>query len=164
MKYHNIEKDSIVNGDGLRVVLWVSGCTHRCKKCQNPITWNSKYGIDFGEDELNEIREALSKSYISGITFSGGDPLHPYNRNDIIDLSKLLRKEFPNKTQWLYTGFLWDDILNINGIENIDVLVDGKFIYPLRDKNYHWAGSTNQRVIDVKKSLSAKKVVLYESN
>lgn len=164
MKYHNIERDSIVNGEGLRVVLWVSGCTHRCKKCQNPVTWNVTNGLDFGEDEIKEIYKLLSKQYISGITFSGGDPLHPSNRKEILELSETIKKDFKNKTQWLYTGFLWEEVKDLQGIENIDVIVDGRFIFKLKDNNYHWAGSTNQRIIDVRKSLKTNKVVLYEDN
>ena len=102
MKYHNITKDDMLNGDGLRVVLWVSGCSHKCPGCQNPITWNPDDGLEFDESAWNEIKDQLSKDYISGITFSGGDPLHENNVKEIKELISKIRSEFPNKTIWLY--------------------------------------------------------------
>lgn len=154
MRYHNITKDDMLNGDGLRVVLWVAGCEHHCKGCQNPITWDLTGGLLFTSNEVYEIEEQLKKDYISGITFSGGDPLHPQNRECILKFAEYIKKKFPNKTIWLYTGYDWEDINHIRGIENIDVIVDGKFVQSLVDINFQWAGSTNQRVIDVKKSLT----------
>ena len=98
MRYHNITKDDMLNGDGLRVVLWVAGCNHHCKECQNPITWDVNGGLEFGDNEKKEIFDELDKSYVSGITFSGGDPLHPSNRDCVLELAKEIRKKYPKKT------------------------------------------------------------------
>ena len=103
MRYHNITKDDMLNGDGLRVVLWVAGCTHCCDGCQNPITWDPDGGLLFDEAAKAEIFEQLDKDYISGITFSGGDPLHPSNRLDVRSLMAEIKEKYPNKTIWLYT-------------------------------------------------------------
>lgn len=165
MKYHNITHDDMLNGDGLRVVLWVSGCEHQCKGCQNPITWNPDDGLEFNIFTLTEIFKELSKGHISGLTLSGGDPLHPNNRTTIHNLISIVKENFPHKTIWLYTGYTWEEILKLDLtsiIEDVDVLVDGKFHDALYDKNAHWVGSTNQKVIDVKKSLMEGEVVLHE--
>ena len=163
MNYHNIETDSMLNGDGLRVVLWLAGCEHHCKNCQNPVTWNPDGGLHFGPEALYEVINELGKDYISGITLSGGDPLHPANRNEALSLAKTIKWRYPNKTIWLYTGYSWEQIHRLPGIENIDVVVDGKFIEELADITYPWAGSTNQRVIDVKKSLEYGCAIKYIS-
>lgn len=160
MNYHNITKEDMLNGEGLRVVLWVAGCTHKCKNCQNPITWDKNGGLPFDEAAENELFEALDKPYIDGITFSGGDPLHPSNRPEILRLIKKCAKLYPNKTIWLYTGFLWEEIKDLEGIELVDVIAEGKFVEKLKDNNAHWVGSTNQRVIRVKDSLKSNSVVL----
>lgn len=162
MNYHNITKDDMCNGDGLRVVLWVSGCNHGCANCQNPITWDPDDGLLFDEDAYNEIAEELNKDYISGITFSGGDPLHLNNREEVISLAKRIKKEFPDKTIWLYTGYTWEYCMNISGINIFDIIVDGQFIERLADVSYPWAGSINQRIIDVKKSLEWRTLVGYK--
>lgn len=161
MRYHNITKDDMLNGDGLRVVLWVAGCSHRCKGCQNPITWDPNGGILFTEAEKAEIFEQLDKSYIEGITFSGGDPLHEQNRREVTALAREIKKKYPKKTIWLYTGYLWEDVKEWNIVNYLDVLVDGKFILETRDVNLHWKGSPNQRVIDVPKTLNLGQVVLH---
>lgn len=161
MKYHNITTDDMLNGDGLRVVLWVAGCEHHCPGCQNPITWDPDCGLPYNRNAWAEIEEQLKKSYISGITFSGGDPLHPKNRDQIIAIAQAIKKRYPDKSIWLYTGYLWEEVKDIPGIELIDVLIDGEFVQALADVNYHWAGSTNQRVIDVKKSLKLGYAIKY---
>ena len=150
MNYHNITKDDMLNGDGLRVVLWVSGCAHGCKGCHNPITWDPKSGLPFDEAAKQEIFTELKKDYISGLTLSGGDPLFPGNRSTIEQLVKEVKENFPNKTIWLYTGYDWEAISNLPLIQYIDIVVDGKFIESLKDAKLHWRGSSNQRVIDVK--------------
>lgn len=160
MNYHNITKDDMLNGDGLRVVLWVAGCTHNCFGCHNPQTHDPNSGILFDEAAKAELFAELSKDYISGITFSGGDPLHESNCNTILNLILEIRKNYPEKTIWLYTGYTFSQIENGNNsirkkiIENIDVLVDGQFVKALADINYAWAGSTNQKVIRLTKSSS----------
>lgn len=164
MRYHNITKDDMLNGDGLRVVLWVSGCSHCCKECQNPITWDPNIGLEFNEDAKQEIFAELEKSYVSGITFSGGDPLHINNVYDVTELAKEIKEKYPNKTIWLYTGSEWKDIEHIRIMQYLDVLVDGEFEVDKKDNNLHWVGSSNQKVIDVKKTLEKGVIVLHETN
>ena len=184
MNYLKIEHEDVCNGDGLRVVLWLSGCSHHCYNCQNPQTWNPDSGIPFDESAKQEIFTELSKDYISGITFSGGDPLHENNLDEVHKLVKEIRISFPEKTIWLYTGFEWDQIMDIkviqpifsckdleNKIQNVlkrqeiikqcDVLVDGEYIDEERDVTLKWRGSSNQHVIDVQQSLAQNKLVLY---
>ncbi len=161
MRYHNITKDDMLNGDGLRVVLWVAGCTHKCKECQNPITWDINGGLEFGDSEKQEIFDQLDQSYISGITFSGGDPLHPQNRQPVYELAKEIKEKYPHKTIWLYTGFLWEEIKDLPIVPYLDVLVDGEFKIELLDPKLYWKGSSNQRVIDVPATLKKGEVVLH---
>ena len=161
MKYHNITKDDMLNGDGLRVVLWVSGCEHGCPKCQNPVTWDINDGLMFDEAAKKEIFEELKHSYTSGITLSGGDPLHHGNRDEIGRFIDEIKEKYPDKTIWLYTGYEWYEIKDLPFINKIDVLVDGKYDDSLRDIKLMWRGSSNQKVIDVKKSLELDKTVLY---
>lgn len=178
MNYLQITHEDVCNGDGLRVVLWLSGCSHHCYNCQNPQTWNPNSGILFDDLAKQEIFNELSKDYISGITFSGGDPLHENNLDEVLKLIKEIRISFPEKTIWLYTGFKIEDIIKqeqyekVSGIPdvwskrweiitNINVLVDGKYIDEQRDITKKWAGSKNQRVIDAKQSLTQNKIVLY---
>lgn len=153
MRYHNITKDDMLNGDGLRVVLWVAGCSHCCAGCQNPITWDPDGGLLFDEAAREEIFEQMEKSYISGITFSGGDPLHPSNRLGVRELMKLLKERYPDKTIWLYTGDQWEDIMDYPLMKYVDVLVDGEFHEAEKDVKLLWKGSSNQRVIDVQATL-----------
>lgn len=161
MRYHNITKDDMLNGDGLRVVLWISGCSHHCHNCQNPITWDADYGLEFDDAAKEELFEELSKPYVDGITLSGGDPLFCGNRKDMEKLIDDIRANFPDKSIWMYTGYEWKDINNLPLIKKIDILVDGKYIEELRDVTLMWRGSSNQHVIDVKKSLKLKQMVLH---
>lgn len=153
MRYHNITKDDMLNGDGLRVVLWLAGCNHCCKGCQNPVTWDPEGGLPFDDEAKSEIFEQLDKSYISGITFSGGDPLHPANRLEVRTLMAEIKERYPEKTIWLYTGALWEEICTMAVMQYIDVCVDGEFVMELKDNKLMWKGSSNQRVIDVKATL-----------
>lgn len=162
MKYHNITKDDMLNGDGLRVVLWVSGCEHHCDGCQNPITWNPNDGVVFDDAAKAEIFEQLEKSYISGLTLSGGDPLHPDNRKECLALAKEIKERFPNKTVWCYTGYDYE-VAKEFGLECIDVLCDGKFVKERKSLGKPWVGSDNQRVIDVPKSLETNTIVLFDN-
>lgn len=161
MRYHNITKDDMLNGDGLRVVLWVAGCNHHCKDCQNPITWDVNGGLEFGESERKEIFDELDKSYVSGITFSGGDPLHPANRDCVTALAKEIKKKYPNKTIWLYSGYDWEEVMDWEIVKYLDVMVDGKFKIDLLDPKLFWKGSSNQRVIDVQNTLKSGNIVLH---
>lgn len=161
MRYHNITKDDMLNGDGLRVVLWVSGCTHACKGCHNPVTWDPEDGLVFDEDARQEIYAELEKDYVSGITFSGGDPLHEANIREVTALAKEIKEKYPEKTVWLYTGSVWDQIRHLEVVQYVDVLVDGEFQEDKKDSTLHWKGSMNQLVIDVKNTLKLGEVVLH---
>ena len=182
MNYLQITHEDVCNGDGLRVILWLSGCSHHCYNCQNPQTWNPDSGIPFDESAKQEIFNELSKDYISGITFSGGDPLYEYNLDEVLKLVKQIRISFPEKSIWLYTGYNFD-LLNSKYneykytpfaanadewltrweiISNVDVLIDGEYIDEQRDITLKWRGSSNQRIIDVKKTLRENRVVLKE--
>lgn len=195
MNYHNISYPDQNNGDGLRVVLWLSGCSHHCKGCQNPQTWDINSGIPFDKEAKEELFRELNNDYISGITFSGGDPLHENNLDEVLQLVIEIRSKFPNKTIWIYSGFEWEELIKnlprlhmldyllleehenksrfsdeeykawqrFNILKHVDVLVDGKYVDELRDISYHWAGSINQRVIDVQKSLKKGEIILWNS-
>lgn len=151
----------MLNGEGLRTVLWVAGCSHNCPQCHNPVTWDINGGLAFDEAAKEELFEELKKDYISGVTFSGGDPLHEKNREEIRKLAEDIREKFPDKTIWLYTGYEWEEICGIPFLPNIDVIVDGEFKIEEKDNSLHWKGSANQRVINVKESLKTGKVQLY---
>lgn len=184
MNYLQITHEDVCNGDGLRVVLWLSGCSHHCYKCQNPQTWNPNSGIPFDESAKQEIFTELSKNYISGLTLTGGDPLHENNLDEVLSLIKEIRISFPKKTIWLYTGFKWNQIMNIKVVQPIfsyedleskiqnvlkrqeiikmcDVLVDEEYIDEQKDLTLAWRGSKNQHVIDVQKSLAQNRMILY---
>ena len=163
MRYHNITKDDMLNGEGLRVVLWVSGCPHKCKGCHNPQTWDPESGIPFDEEAEKELFEILGRDYISGITFSGGDPLFEGNREAIEHLARKVKVESPDKNIWLYTGYRWEEISALPLMQFIDVLVDGRFMEDLKDTKLHWKGSFNQRIIDVQKSLQNSSLYLYHA-
>lgn len=154
MKYHNITKDDMINGEGLRVVLWVSGCEHHCPGCHNPCTWDINSGLDFTEDTKAELFKELEKPHIDGITLSGGDPLHTANRKDISELIDEIKEKYPQKTIWLYTGDEFEDICTLPLLRGLDVIVTGEYIADLRDEKYEWAGSTNQKVIRLREDIS----------
>ena len=184
MNYSGISECDVLNGTGFRVVLFVSGCSHRCYNCQNPKTWDKNFGHPFTEKTKQYIFNCLDKNYIDGITITGGDPLYEYNLDEILKLVKQIRISFPEKTIWLYTGFEWNDIMcsfaglqadcvaldkkDIEAFEkrrkiisNVDVLVDGEYIDEQKDLTLKWRGSKNQNCIDVKQSLAQNKVILY---
>lgn len=172
MRYHNITKADMLNGEGLRVVLWLAGCSHHCQACQNPITWNPNDGLIFDEEAKNEIFEELEKNWCSGITFSGGDPLYLGNREEVSSLVSEIRSKFKDKSIWCYTGYTWEEIMkdmttdsNLKKIiDNIDVLLDGRFMLHLANEKIQYVGSSNQRIIDVKKSLNSNEINLYIDN
>jgi anaerobic ribonucleoside-triphosphate reductase activating protein len=153
MRYHNITHDDMLNGDGLRVVLWAAGREHCCNGFQNPQTWDAEGGLPFDEAAKQEIFEQLDKDYISGLTFSGGDPLFPSNRVDVRKLAQEVKEKYPDKTIWLYTGYLWEQVMHYPVMQYVDVAVDGEFEQDKFDANLRWKGSSNQRVIDVQKTL-----------
>lgn len=160
MKYQAIKKQDMLNGDGIRVSFWSSGCPHHCKGCHNPETWDIDSGTLVTKDTYKELALALEPSYISGITWTGGDCLHPDNRKEIEDLITFIHDNF-QKTQWLYTGYHWNDIKDLDFIKYLDVVIDGPYIEELRDVSLKWRGSSNQRVIDVQKTLETGQVVLW---
>ena len=139
----------------------MAGCSHYCSECQNPVTWDPNGGIPFDQAAREEVFAELSKDYISGITFSGGDPLYSSNEPEITKLARQIRESFPLKTIWLYTGYTWDEIKDREILQYLDVLVDGRYVKEQRDTLLHWRGSANQRVIDVKKTLEQGRVVLH---
>lgn len=148
MNYHNITKCDMLNGEGTRVVLWVSGCVHACPNCHNPQTWNPNGGIPFDDEALNEIYQELDSPYTDGVTFSGGDPLHPKNYNTILWLCTQIKQLYPSKNIWLYTGYTLDHVKHYYAdiLDYIDVLVDGKYIEALRSPEMKWVGSSNQTI------------------
>lgn len=153
MRYHNITKDDMKNGDGLRVVLWLAGCEHHCEDCHNPVTWDPEGGLPFDDTAKQEIFEQLDKDHISGITFSGGDPLYPGNIPGVHGLAREIKERYPSKTIWLYTGYDWNYAMYLPLMEYVDVLVDGRFRKELADNRLMWKGSSNQMVIDVQATL-----------
>lgn len=161
MNYHKIEKTSVANGEGIRVVLWVSGCSLHCRGCHNPETWNVNSGKLFDESVKQELFEALDKPYIKGITFSGGHPLENENISEVYNLCKEIKEKYPTKDIWLYTGYIFEDITSYLILKYIDVVVDGKYIEEEKDITLKWRGSRNQRVISVQQSLKENKIVLY---
>lgn len=166
MNYHNITTDDMLNGDGLRTVLWVSGCSLRCKNCHNSQTHDFNSGIPFDDNAMTELLEELNKPYISGLTLSGGHPLEPQNADEILKIVKRVKMVFPHKNIWIYSGYIWEDIITNPKLAEImkycDILVDGKYIDKLRDVTLAFRGSSNQRIINIQKSIAANKVVLWE--
>ncbi len=172
MRYHNITKADMLNGDGLRVVLWLAGCSHHCQACQNPITWDANDGLIFDEEAKREVFAELEKSWCSGLTLSGGDPLYVGNRKDVSLLVKEIKSKFPDKNIWCYTGYTWEELMkqvkddeNLKIIlNNVDVLLDGRFVLSLALEKLHYVGSSNQRIIDVRSSLDTGNIDLYIDN
>lgn len=177
MNYLKIEKTSVANGTGVRIVLWVSGCSLHCKNCQNPQSWSFNSGKPFDEEAKKELFEALDKSYIQGITFSGGHPLEDENVETIYSLIKEIKEKFPTKDIWLYTGLTLEQIFPTVVADDFDikrfyrqmitmmsdVVVDGKYVEELRDITLKWKGSSNQRVIDMGKTIRKGEIVLYNN-
>ena len=147
MRYHNITKDDMLNGDGLRVVLWVAGCSHCCKECHNPITWDPNGGLFFDDAAKKEVFDELDKDYISGITFSGGDPLHIANAYDVTELVREIKEKYPKKTIWLYTGSLWEEVRHMEIVKYIDVLVDGEFEIEKKDEAFTGRGVLTRELL-----------------
>ncbi len=160
MNYHNIVHQDMLNGNGMRTTLFCSGCNHACPGCQNPQTWNDKSGIEFDEDAKKELMESLDSKWISGVTFSGGDPLYPGNRQTITQLAKEIKERFPDKSIWMYTGYTYEQISTLPVLDYVDVLVDGEYMQQQRNINLQWRGSENQRVIDIPKTKQMGEIVL----
>jgi len=152
MKYLNILDCDIADGEGIRVTLFVSGCSHKCPKCQNPESWDYNNGYDFTEETLNEILQLLNRDYVDGLTLSGGDPLFKNNREEVLNICKTIKEKLPNKNIWLYTGYDYNEIKDLEIINYIDYVVDGKYIDSLRDVTLPFRGSKNQNIIKINHS------------
>lgn len=161
MRYVKIERNSVANGVGIRTVLWCQGCSLHCKGCHNPHTWDFDSGKIFDVKAVQTICEELEKPYVAGLTLSGGHPLEPNNIKECTALCRYLKTKYPQKTIWLYTGWLWESIKQLDIMKYIDVVVEGPYIDSLRDITLKYCGSKNQRVIDVKKSLTENKLVIF---
>ena len=173
MNYATIKWTDIANGEGVRVSLFVSGCTHRCKNCFNQVAWDFAYGEEFDEKIQDKILTALGESYIAGLSLLGGEPLEPQNQEALLPFIRRVRERYPNKTIWCYTGYvlnekngmLCEKKKNTNATKELislfDVLVDGAYVEALKDIRLKFRGSANQRVIDVQKTLALVKCVAY---
>ena len=164
MNYHNIDHCDMLNGEGIRVSLWVSGCNCHCPGCQNPQTWDFNSGIPFDKDALQELYEALDKPYIQGLTLTGGNPMD--NAPEVLHICRTVKEKFPYKDIWLYSGYTFEQIqqwqVGMCILEYVDVLVDGPYIEGQRDVSLQWRGSKNQRIINIKESLKQNKVIIDE--
>ena len=169
MNYADIKKVDVANGPGVRVSLFVSGCTHRCEGCFNPETWEFGFGSPFGEAEIEKILTLLAPDHIRGMSLLGGEPFEPANQAPVLELVKRVRKELPGKTVWCYSGYLFEELAagkvgehSRELLEELDVLVDGPFVLAKKDLGLRFRGSSNQRIIDVPASLEAGTVLLSE--
>ena len=170
MYYSEVKECDIANGPGVRVTIFVSGCTHHCKGCFNEMTWDFRYGREFTEDDIDKIMKLLEPSYIAGLTLLGGEPMEYPNQQGLLPLLRKVKGAYPDKTVWCYTGYLYEkDILeNFCGkweetnemLSYLDVIVDGEFVEEQKDISLRFRGSSNQRIIDVKKSRETGKIVL----
>ena len=162
MHYNKIRKMDISNGPGIRVSIFMQGCTFKCKNCFNPETHDFKGGKEFTDETIEKILTLANNEYISGLSILGGEPLHSKNIEGTTKLARMFKEKYKNKTLWVWTGFLYDkDLKDKKILDYIDVLVDGTYKDELHNPTLKWRGSSNQRVIDVKKSLKNKKIVLY---
>ena len=169
MNYADIKKVDVANGPGVRVSLFVSGCTHRCEACFNPETWDFDYGSPFGEAEADRILGLLAPEHIRGLSLLGGEPFEPANQGPVLELVERVREELPYKTIWCYSGFLFEELTagrvgdhSRALLEKLDVLVDGPFVLTRKDLGLRFRGSSNQRIVDVPASLAAGEVRLAE--
>ena len=169
MNYATIKSRDIANGPGVRVSLFVSGCTHRCKGCFNEVAWDFDYGEPFTEETINTILNMLRPAYVRGVTLLGGEPFEPQNQAGVVELLRRMKAEMPEKSIWAFSGYLFDkDILSgrlgdcSEYLSYLDVLVDGPFIESKKNLSLRFRGSENQRLIDVPASLAAGEVILWQ--
>ena len=160
MRYNKIRKMDISNGPGIRVSIFMQGCSFHCKDCFNSETWDFKAGKEFNDEVINKVLDLASLPHIVGLSILGGEPMHPNNREGTIKLARAFKKRYPNKDIWVWSGYLFDELKDIEGLSYIDTLVDGRFVLEQANPTLKFRGSSNQRVIDVKKSLEAGNVVL----
>ena len=174
MNFATIKPFDVANGPGVRVSLFVSGCTHRCKGCFNEEAWDFSYGEEFTSESLDRILTAMKPDYIKGFSLLGGEPFEPRNQIVLCDVLEKIKEVYPDKTVWCYTGYTYDKDL-LSGrlcdkaitekmLRNIDILVDGKFIEELKNLKLRFKGSENQRIIDLRKSEEADKIILWEGD
>ena len=165
MKYNKIRRLDIANGPGLRISIFMQGCEFKCKNCFNPETHDFSGGTEFTDETIEEIIDLAAPERVAGLSILGGEPLHPKNIEGTTRLAKIFKAHYPNKTVWIWTGFLFDkDLMGKEILQYADVIVDGRFVEKEKDLKLKYCGSRNQRVIDVKKSVEANKVVLYEDS
>ena len=163
MRYNKIRKMDISNGPGVRVSIFMQGCTFHCKNCFNPETHDFNGGKEFTDETINKVLELCDKNHIAGLSILGGEPMHPINIEGTTKLAKEFKKKYPNKTIWVWTGFLVDrDLMDKEVLKYVDVIVDGQYVDELRNPMLRWKGSSNQRVIDIKKTLKNKKIEILE--
>lgn len=172
MNYADIKQYDVANGIGVRVSLFVSGCTHHCRECFNKETWDFDYGDPFTDAEIDRIISYMKPDYVAGLSLLGGEPLEPENQEGLLPLLRRVHEEYPEKDVWCYTGYLFDrDIVDRMRRESeitrellsyIDILVDGEFVLEKKNLKVNFRGSDNQRIIDVKKSLAAGEVIHWE--
>lgn len=163
MKYNLIRKMDISNGPGVRVSVFMQGCEFHCKNCFNPNTWGFDDGTDFTEETIDKILDLCGQDYVKGLSILGGEPMHPRNIEATTKLAKAFKEKYPNKTIWAWSGFLFDKYLKDKEVSKyIDVLVDGQYVDELHDPTLKWRGSSNQRVIDVPKSLATGDIITIE--
>ena len=160
MRYNLIRKMDISNGPGVRVSIFTQGCSFHCKNCFNPETWNFEGGKEFTDDTINQVLELSNKDQIKGLSILGGEPMHPKNIEGTTKLAKAFKEKYPNKNIWVWSGFRFDqDLKDKEVLKYIDVLVDGQYKDELHDFTLKWKGSSNQRVIDVQKSIKSGKII-----
>ena len=162
MHFGAIKEYDIANGEGVRVSLFVSGCRNHCKGCFQPETWDFNYGEEFTEETESQIIEMLDDENIDGLSVLGGDPMEPENRVPLTSFLWKVKAYYPKKTVWLYTGYLYEQLSDLSIMEYIDVLVDGRFIEEQKDITLVFRGSSNQRIIDVRKTREEGEIALYE--
>ena len=162
MRYNKIRKMDIANGPGVRVSIFMQGCTFNCKNCFNPETHDFLGGKEFSEDTIAHILELCNNDNIEGLSILGGEPMHPNNIEGTTKLAKVFKEKFPNKNIWVWTGFLFDkDLIDKEVLKYIDILIDGQYVDELFNPLLKWRGSSNQRVIDVQKSLKQGEIIKY---
>jgi len=163
MKYNIVRKMDISNGPGVRVSVFMQGCEFHCKNCFNPETWSFENGKDFTQSTIDEVLNLCDQDYIKGLSILGGEPMHPKNIDGTTKLAKAFKEKYPNKNLWVWSGFKFDeDLKDKEVMKYVDVLVDGRYVDEMHNPNLKWRGSTNQRVIDVQKSLKDQKISFWE--
>ena len=162
MRYNTIRQLDIANGKGCRVSLFVQGCSFNCPGCFNTVARDFEGGKEFTDQTMDLLLELAKPDHISGLSILGGEPLHPKNRTDVLNRVKKFKEKYPNKTVWLWTGYLWEEVASDLVDSGVDVVVDGRFVEDLKDLRLKYRGSSNQRVIDVQASFKNNNITLYE--